>query len=606
VKGKTIRRFVVSVGLATAAFVHGTQVLAQGSNAPLIPSVQPTEEIVLVEARSAVSETAPSPLAPWIPSVQPSADAETVTPVAATATDPAASLALETLTMAPGAHHGDGATIVDAPEAGFNWSKVPRGRPMPRLGNFPILPTGPGYYSLLDALRGDYLQAPPKYPYPRFGLIPPSFFDVDNFSYLDKPNNTEHDFFDCLKRIHIGDNMLFVTGGDVRSRYENQYNFQLTHTDNNFEVSRARVYGDLWYRDDVRLYAEYIGAWVTNNDLAGLPIDENKADFLNLFMDFKIFEGDGNPGYVRVGRQELLLGSQRMVSTLDWANTRRTFQGVRGFRTTEKFDVDLFWAQPVIPNPNRLDSVDNNVNFAGVWTTYRPKKGQAIDAYYLMLDNTNRTTTLDVQRAPFTRHTFGGRYYGENDGFLWDAEYAMQLGTVEHRNLIAGMATTGVGYNWNDAAWNPTVWAYYDYASGGNPNGGTAHTFNPMYPFGHYYIGWLDVINRQNIHDLNFHVFLYPTKWLTSWFQFHSIWLADNKDALYSDGGVPIRRDASGRAGSHVGEEIDYTLNFHLSKHADILCGYSYLWGGDFLQNTSTAKLAANASFFFAQYSYRW
>jgi hypothetical protein len=33
------------------------------------------------------------------------------------------------------------------------------------------------------------------------------------------------------------------------------------------------------------------------------------------------------PAYVRVGRQELLYGSQRLISTLDWANTRRTFQG---------------------------------------------------------------------------------------------------------------------------------------------------------------------------------------------------------------------------------------------------------------------------------------
>src|SRR5262245_14591994 len=98
-------------------------------------------------------------------------------------------------------------------EAGTDWKKIPRDRPFPRIGNFQVPPAGPGYYSVLDALRGDCLNAPPKYPYPRFGLIQPSFFDVDNFSYLDDPKNTEHDFFDPLKRIHIGDNWLFTTGG---------------------------------------------------------------------------------------------------------------------------------------------------------------------------------------------------------------------------------------------------------------------------------------------------------------------------------------------------------------------------------------------------------
>src|SRR5690242_13520141 len=61
----------------------------------------------------------------------------------------------------------------------FDWKKVPRVRPLPRIGNISVLPTGPGYYSVLDQIRGDCLSGPPKYPYPRFGIIQPSFFDVD-------------------------------------------------------------------------------------------------------------------------------------------------------------------------------------------------------------------------------------------------------------------------------------------------------------------------------------------------------------------------------------------------------------------------------------------
>ena len=491
-------------------------------------------------------------------------------------------------------------------DGGFDWKKVPRVRPFPRIGNFPVLPTGHGYYSALDQLRGQCLPAPPKYPYPRFGLIQPSFFDVDNFSYLDNPKNTEHDFFDPLKRVRIGDDWLFTTGGDVRWRYENQYNARLTQANNDYNLYRTRAYADLWYRDDFRVFVEYIGAWSANQNLPPLPIDQNKSDFLNLFVDVKLADLGGEPAYLRVGRQELLFGSQRLVSPLDWANTRRTFQGIRGFRQTEKWDFDLFWVQPVIPNPDRLDSVDNNQNFAGAWATYRPKKGQAIDAYYLLLDNTNRVTQQGIPRGNFTRHTTGGRVSGAEGNFLYDFEAALQFGSQGRRDVFAAMATAGAGYNFKDRRWNPTVWAYYDYASGGGATRGTARTFNQLFPFGHYYLGWIDQVGRQNIQDLNFHLYLYPTKWLTAWTQFHSFWLADKTDALYNAAGNAIRRDPTGRAGSHVGEEVDFVLNFHLTKHADLLTGYSYLWGGNFLRNTSGANAAANAGFYFLQMSYRW
>jgi hypothetical protein len=491
----------------------------------------------------------------------------------------------------------------------FDWKQVPRVRPFPRIGNFPVLPTGEGYYSALDCLRGESLKAPPKYPYPRFGLIQPSFFDVDNFSYLDDPKNTEHDFFDPLKRVRFGDNWLFVTGGDVRMRYENKYNERLTHRDNNYTLYRTRVYGDLWYRDDFRVFLEYLGAWSVNQDLVPLPIDQNKSDLLNAFVDVKLADLGGKPAYLRVGRQELLFGSQRLISPLDWANTRRTFQGVRAFRQTEKWDFDLFWVQPVIPFPNRFDSVDNNQNFVGAWGTYRPKKGQNIDAYYLMLDNTNRVTQLNLPRGNFTRHTIGGRYVGateRNPNVLFDSETAFQFGSQNGRDVFAAMTTQGLGYNWKDAAWNPTAWVYYDFASGGGETRGTAHTFNQLFAFGHYYLGWIDQVGRQNIHDLNFHLYLYPTKWITTWLQFHNFWLADRSDALYNAAGVPIRRSPNGTAGAFVGHEIDVVLNFHLSKHADILTGYSHLFGGTFLQNTASATAASNAGFYFLQLSYRW
>ena len=51
---------------------------------------------------------------------------------------------------------------------------------------------------------------------------------------------------------------------------------------------------------------------------------------------------------------------------------------------------------------------------------------------------------------------------------------------------------------------NPQFWLRYDFASGDNNlTDGDRTTFNQLFPFGNYYLGWIDRVGRQNIHDFN-------------------------------------------------------------------------------------------------------
>ena len=118
----------------------------------------------------------------------------------------------------PGVSYGDpavteGCASSTAPSS--PWSKVPPVTPLPRPGWFIIPPTGPGYYSLKDVVTDTYRQQPPKYPYPPTSIIPNSYYDAD-YRYLDDPNNTQFDWSDFYKRIHIGDNWLLSIGGEER------------------------------------------------------------------------------------------------------------------------------------------------------------------------------------------------------------------------------------------------------------------------------------------------------------------------------------------------------------------------------------------------------
>jgi hypothetical protein len=475
-----------------------------------------------------------------------------------------------------------------------------------KLGYAPIWPAGPGYYSAWDILAGEYRQKPPPFPWGRISLKPFPFYDTD-FRYLDDPKNTYFMWSDFLKRRRLGSDWLFSSGGEFRDRLMNEIDSRLTPTINRYEQLRTLAYGSLYYRDDFGVFIQYLDAQHLGAELPPLPIDRDRSDLVDLFVDVKLMEWDDRPIYLRGGRQELSLGSQRLVSNLEWANTLRTFQGVRAFRQGDKWDVTAFWLQPIIPNPTYFDSPDERQNFSGAWATYRSQPGHFWDWYVLNLDNSNRIFPGEsgVLGGANTT-TLGTRIVGDIDNtWLYDAEGMVQVGRRSNQQLQAAASTTGIGYNFKNLEMTPQLWIYYDFASGDSQpgQGDKFGTFNHLFPFGHYYLGYLDLIARQNIQDFNMQLALYPTKWTYLLVQYHDFHLAQSRSPLFSAGGVPIRVDPTGAAGTDVGDELDVLVNFHLTAHQDILLGFSKLFPGRFIRDTGPN---VSPELFYLQHQIRW
>jgi hypothetical protein len=515
----------------------------------------------------------------------------------------------------PAPPEAESSACQDGAPARWPWYNTPPPYSWPVLGWMFRRPTGPGYYSLYDQLIGNYRQKPPPYPWPPFGLDIIPMYDA-NFLYLEKPDNTEHDWiFDHTKRLHFGDNWMFSIGGEERIRYENFTDYQLTGKDQSQTLERQRVYGDLWYGDLFRIYVEYMDAQSINPS-PGLPspIDVRRNDLLNAFADVKIGQVDNNPIYFRIGRQELIYGSERLLSSFDWANVLRNFEGVKTWYRSPKLDVDAFYVQPIIPNADHgLSSVDDKQGFAGLWATYRPEgyqqsPSQTLDLYVLNLENANPATpTFLAQpggRGGYNVTTLGIRSFGEKSGLLWDFENMYQFGQFTAEGISADSFSLGLGWHFAKLPWDPSLWVYDEFASGSqHPGHGEDGTFNQLFPFGHYYFGWLDIVGRQNINDVNTDLRFYPEGWITGLFQFHHFNLDSPTDALYNARGLAIRRDPTGRAGTDVGDEIDFCVSFHLSPHGDILFGYSKLFAGTFIERTGPM---GSPDFTYVQYSFRW
>ncbi len=506
------------------------------------------------------------------------------------------------------AFHLDGEAVPDK-AAPSPWANVPPPYPWPPLGWAFRRPTGPGYYSLWDMVTNNYRDKPPPYPWPPFGLDIVPMFDA-NFHYLDNPDNTEHDpIFDWTKRLHIGDNWMFSTGGEERVRYDNEVDSRVSGKDNNYDLERIRIYGDLWYKDQFRVYIEFMDAEAFNYALPPLGIDRDRDDLVNAFVDVKLLEVGQDNVYLRVGRQELIYGSERLITSKDWANVLQTFQGVKEWYRSEKLDLDAFYVQPVIPNAEHFASVDDKQGFAGLWATYRPKKDDTLDFYVLNLENSNPVTQTFLAepggRGGYNVTTIGARSYSVQDyGLLWDFEGMYQFGEFTNESISADAWVAGLGWEFKDLPTHPSFWVYDEFASGSHhPGQGTDGTFNQLFPYAHYYLGWLDEVGRQNINDFNMELQLYPLNWVTVLLQYHVFRLDSATDALYNVGGGVERRDPTGKAGTDVGDELDLVVSFHLDAHQDVLFGYSKLYAGDFLKRTGPG---GSPETFYAQYSLRW
>ena len=203
--------------------------------------------------------------------------------------------------------------------------------------------------------------------------------------------------------------------------------------------------------------------------------------------------------------------------------------------------------------------------------------------------------------AHFNRDTFGTRMYGDRgaDGqWLYDFEGYIQTGNqqVLDQNIEAYSVTAGIGRKF-DRPWKPTLWFYYDYASGNNPNDTDTFQRNEdLFPLGHKYLGFVDAVQRENIASPNVLLTATPTKKLKLLLWYYNFQSARENDIVPALGGT----SAQSLEERDLGNEIDFLANWNINSRTNLLIGYSHFFAGDkLLDNT-------DADFFYLQATKRF
>ncbi|MEM6689971.1 MAG: alginate export family protein [Planctomycetota bacterium] len=441
-------------------------------------------------------------------------------------------------------------------------------------------------------------------------------FYANDFSYLNDPCYDGPSFLgDGLKGLMDG---RLDIGGEARVRYHSENNHRarvpglrgggaspsglgLTNNDDEFFLTRLRLFANYRVNDWLRLYGEYLYADSGGETFSNRPIEENRGEIQNLFFDVALTDSLS----ARVGRQELLLGAQRLVSPLDWANTRRSFEGARGTYKGDGLTVDGFFVHPLnrnTANESKIDDANENVDFYGVYATKSGLDIGTLDAYYLGLDN----SVVD-----FSYHTIGTRLFGKTDGgTLFEFEGGFQFGDNAPGlgSHGAGFFTGGLGRVLNIGDWKPTVWMWYDYASGEEDFADASRGddgFDHLFPLAHKYNGFMDLFGRRNLHDINAQ-FITPVAGskkvkLLLWYHY---FLLDELTTPYDVTMNPYNT-VSQAGDRELGHELDVLFNIGITPRQSLLIGYSYFSAGDYYDTTAGVP-NNDADFFYTQYQARF
>ena len=333
-----------------------------------------------------------------------------------------------------------------------------------------------------------------------------------DWSFLDRP--AQHpDLFDPMKYIRVGtgEQSYLCLGLEYRTEYEYYDNWMFgagPQDHNGYVYFRVMPHFDLHTGPDFRLFSEFKFDYIVGRVGGPRPgTDEDRGDIHQAFVEIGQHVSRQDGSSLRLGRQEVVLGSGRLFDNNEGPNVKLSFDGVRWITQTSHLRWDAFALKPVEDNFGFFDDAPNPRQTA--WGSYLTIPLPIVprcmtDLYYIGLtakdDTYNRGTANEV------RNTVGLRAFrpvGRNWDYNWEANY--QGGSFGNDSIAAWSVSTETGYTFSHARFQPRPMLRADVYSGDrSETGNTLGTFDPLFPRGAYFTPKLaPFLGPQNLMDIH-------------------------------------------------------------------------------------------------------
>jgi len=247
-------------------------------------------------------------------------------------------------------------------------------------------------------------------------------------------------------------------------------------------LSRVRLGARVAVLDWVAAFAQLqdARAWGTE----GNTLTDASADQLDLHQGY-VELGRSDRLRARLGRQELLLGDERLVGTVGWTNTGRAFDGALLAGTLGHAQWTAFWMNVAERDALQAIGLDPQVNQGNL--------GAGADGWLAggflsrrFGDLTGELTVLaDRNAITEESYTVNARVTGAAGVLQFDGAAAYQFGPDRSAHMVSGK----VGAAFERAALAGQV----DFLSGDDdPAAGDANAFNTLYATNHKFYGYMD------------------------------------------------------------------------------------------------------------------
>lgn len=386
--------------------------------------------------------------------------------------------------------------------------------------------------------------------------------------------------------------------GEERLRYESNHdgNFKAGN-DDGYTLNRFRYQMDLQPAAWFRFVSQVQDARPFSQSPPVGPPNENTWDLKLAYVQ----AGDPEKQWLsfRVGRQ-LINYNNTIIANSEWRNQGRSYDGVAANLHYRRYRLGLFGASAVITRDAGISRREKGNDVYGAYGHVDDIFHDAVLEPFVLwrAQPAVAVETPGVKAGKQSEKAYGLRLKGKFSSQLdYSIEGIAERGSDGLDRIHAWGTTLGAAYRFDNFAVHPRVFTQYDFASGdGQPNDGIHGTFDTMYPTAHDRFGITDQFGWQNISAVRGGLTLEPHHRWTVTGQYMNLSLASATDGAYNTSGGLIARDATGRSGTHIGEECDFYSWYELNGHVNVGAGVGHLMPGSFL-----SKLASGPSY---NYSY--
>ncbi len=362
--------------------------------------------------------------------------------------------------------------------------------------------------------------------------------------------------------------------GEIRGRSDNYFGLNGTPgRDNSYYLHRLRLNVTVTVAPWLRLVAQGQDSREAGYDRAPVPYTlANPFDLRQGYVEIGL-RADDAPWTLRFGRQPLVFGDMRLVSTSNWGNVGPNYDGLRLTVRQPGVRLDGFVSRVVVPGDG-FDAPRKDKMLSGFYSSFDAwEKAATFDAYVFWKKNLQ---TIDL-------FTYGARSSGRLPyGLDYNVEMALQRGRVAGQPDAAWAGHWEIGHRWRAVRGSPRLAAEYNYATGDqDPHDGRCESFDSLYPTNIY--GTAGDFGWRNLHEPAVYLEWQPDKKTKIKTAYHLFWLAETHDALYTASGS-VFASAPNATANRVGSEVDVRWIHQMSKSLQLWFGYAHLFPGPYLK----------------------